>query len=389
MRRSPALLLVTHYFPAHGGGIELVAGEIAQRLGSRGWQVEWFASDTDAAPRLHGVAAHPQPTFNGVERALGVPLPLWSLPAFVRLWRAVRASEVVHVHDSHYPANLVAALAARWMGKRLVVTQHVGFVPYRNPLLRGLLGLVHRVAGRLVLRPADATLFVSPVVRAYFERLLGPQKHFADLANGVDTTRFAPLPHDRRAALRATLALPAGSPVLLFVGRRVEKKGLDLLRRLAAQTPAWQWCVIGDGPIDPSAWQLPNVRTLGKLPQEAIVDYYRAADVLVLPSVGEGFPLVVQEALSCGLPVAVHTETRDAGRLSDAVCMAEPVSGDDAPARWQRRLAALLEVDAFAQQARRDACRALAVARWSWDATAEDYGKVLVGPAATAYRRGA
>ncbi len=331
-----------------------------------------------ASPRI------PSPRSTGRNAALGVPLPLWSPASYLRLWRAVRASEVVHVHDSHYPANLVAALAARWMGKRLVVTQHVGFVPYRNPLLRGLVGVVHRIASRLVLRRSDATLFVSPIVRAYFENLLGPCPQFRDLANGVDTSRFAPLAHDRRDALRATLALPAGSPVLLFVGRRVEKKGLDLLHRLAAVTPAWQWCVIGEGPIDPSTWRLPNVRTLGKLPQEAIVDYYRAADVLVLPSVGEGFPLVVQEALSCGLPVAVHTETREAGRLPDEVCMAEPVNGDDAAARWQRRLAAVLDVDVAGEQARRDACRALAVARWSWDTAAEDYAKVLAGRATAA-----
>lgn len=378
--QPPPLLLVTHYFPAHGGGIELVAGQIGRLLAARRWPIEWFASDTDPAPQYPGVTVRPQPACNGIERAFGVPLPVWSVPALGRLVRAVRSSEVVHIHDGHYPANLLAALAARAMRKRLVVTQHVGHVPYRNPLLRLLLALVHRIVGTLVLKQADAVLFVSPLVRKYFERLTGPQPTFLDRPNGVDTALFAPADRDARQQLRSRLALPADRPVLLFVGRHVEKKGLDLVRELAESSPGWQWCLIGDGPVDPSTWGLANVRALGRLAQYDIVDYYRAADVMVLPSVGEGFPLVVQEAISCGVPVAVHIETRDAGELPDAVCIAEDVSGDDAAVRWRRRLTALLGEDAHARGARHEACRAFALEHWSWEATAEDYAKALACP---------
>ena len=251
--------------------------------------------------------------------------------------------------------------------------------------MRGLVGAVHRIAGRLVLRRSDATLFVSPVVRAYFENLLGPSPQFRDLRQrrGHEPVRSAAARSPRGAARALSLARGDARCFSSSDGASRRRASTSCIA-LAAATPAWQWCVIGEGPIDPSTWRLPNVRTLGKLPQEAIVDYYRAADVLVLPSVGEGFPLVVQEALSCGLPVAVHTETREAGRLPDDVCMAEPVNGDDAASRWQRKLAAMLDVDASAQQARRDACRALAVARWSWDTAAEDYANVLAGRAAAA-----
>lgn len=375
--RPPSLLLVTHYFPAHGGGIEIVAGQIARRLGARGWSIEWLASDTDTAPAYPGVCARPQPACNGLERAIGVPLPLWSVSSLRGLVRAVSSSDVVHIHDGHYPANFLAALVAHQLRKRLVVTQHVGHVPYRNPLLRAMLALVHRIVAWSVLRRADAVLFVSPVVRKYFEQLVGPQPTFRDRPNGVDTTLFAPVDRDARRRLRDGLALSPSGPVLLFVGRRVEKKGLDLVRQLAESFPEWQWCVIGDGPIDPAGWRLPNVRVLGRLAQQGIAEYYGAADALVLPSVGEGFPLVVQEALSCGLPVAVHTETRDSGVLPDTVCLAESVVGRDTVARWSRVLAALLAEADDTRELRRTACRTLALSRWSWDAAADDYAEVL------------
>lgn len=375
--KARSLLLVTHYFPAHGGGIELVAGNISQRLGTQGWRIEWFASAIDEPPTYPGVAARPQATFNGIERAFGLPLPIWSPAAFARLVRAVRAHNVVHIHDCLYPANFLAALAALGLRKRLVVTQHVGFVPYRNPLLRGLLGIANRIAARLVLRRADAVLFVSPVVRAYFEDLVGRTPSFADRSNGVDTVLFSPVPEDRRVALRTSLGLPGDRPILLFVGRHVEKKGLDLVRKIASVTPQWTWCLIGDGPVRPASWGLPNVSALGHKQQAEIVDYYRAADVLVLPSVGEGFPLVVQEALSAGLPVAVHTESRDAGDLPGTVGIVESVLGDDAVERWKQSLATLLDESPEGRAKQREACRTFAADRWSWETTVKAYAEAL------------
>jgi len=89
----------------------------------------------------------------------------------------------------------------------------------------------------------------------------------------------------------------------------VEKKGLAFLRALAPELPGVDWVFVGWGPEDPARWGLANVRCVGSLPQSEIVRYYQAAALLVLPSVGEGFPLVVQEAMACGLPVMTSPDT--------------------------------------------------------------------------------
>ena len=376
---SRSIVLVTHYFPAHGGGVEIVAGEVATRLaGGRNCAIEWFASNVDRAPECAGIEPRPQATFNGLERSLGIPFPLWSPLAFPRMIRAIRRCDVVHIHDAVYLANCFAAMCAQVMRKRLVVTQHIGLVPYRNVILRTLLSVANWIVGHAVLRRADATVFVSPVVRAYFERLVGPCARFSDLANGVDTELFSPsLSSPDRGARKSALGVSPGTPLLLFVGRHVEKKGLDMVRELASRSPTWRWCLIGEGPIDPRLWRLPNVSAVSRLPQRELVDWYRAADVLVLPSVGEGFPLVVQEALSCGLPVAVHTETRDAGGLPDGICLAESVCEPDSVARWLEGLRIALSETEEVQEDRRTACRAFACRHWSWDATTRRYAELF------------
>ena len=78
----------------------------------------------------------------------------------------------------------------------------------------------------------------------------------------------------------------------------------DLLQlAYAAQLPDWRFWMAGFGPIDPDKWLLPNVHVLKNRKGQSLAELYQAADLLLIPSYGEGFPLVIQEAMACGLPV--------------------------------------------------------------------------------------
>src|SRR4051794_27724208 len=129
------LLIVTHFYPAHRGGIEVVAGELARRLAAKGVQIAWAASDVDSSTQVPG--AVPMRTWNITERRLGFPYPLWSPASLSRLRSLIEWCDVVHLHDSLYLGNFLAARMARRAGKPIVVTQHIGEVPYRSPILRG------------------------------------------------------------------------------------------------------------------------------------------------------------------------------------------------------------------------------------------------------------
>lgn len=131
---------------------------------------------------------------------------------------------------------------------------------------------------------------------------------------GVDRAYFSP---GSQAGARRAIGAEADAPMLLFVGRIQPLKGLDVaVATLAAMDGSCRLVVVG-GPSGPDgAGYLARVRAqaaeLGVLdrirwvdpqPHELLSSYYRAADVVLVPSQSESFGLVALEAAACGTPV--------------------------------------------------------------------------------------
>lgn len=375
---SKRLLLVTHYYPAHGGGVEKVAAELGKRLATvHGWTVTWCASDVDPTPRdvASTIDLAPMRAWNGLERRLGIPWPIWALSAIRKLWLATGQSDVVHLHDALYFGTAVTWLFARMRDVPVLVTQHVGTIPYRSRIVRTIHALANRTLGCFVLSSADRVVFISPAVREEFARFCRFRQPPAYLPNGVDTTVFHP--HgpiaDDQAIAAARLE---GKRVFLFVGRFVEKKGLPVLRELAMTLTDDLWLFAGRGDLDPDSWGLRNVLVVRGKSGVDLAPYYRAADLLLLPSVGEGFPLVVQEAMACGTPALVGDETAAGCPDARPMLFVEKVGAGDTAVRWARRLVELRN-QPERLIARRPQVAAFAREHWSWQATATAYSELL------------
>ncbi len=372
--------MITHYFSTHGGGVENVAGALAARLARDfGQNIAWLASDTDPVPGSFpkGVKCLPMAAWNGLERRFGVPWPIWSLRSLHILWERIGTADVVHIHDALYFGSLFACLFARLRGVPVAITQHIGGVPYRSAFLRELHTIANRTLGRLALSNADQVVFISPAVRREFEVFCRFRAVPEYLPNGVDLNIFTPngeLASD--ASIEA--ARDAGRHVFVFVGRFVEKKGLNILHELAQAFPEDLWVFAGHGPIDPSHWGLPNVIVVRGVSGPELARYYRAADLLVLPSVGEGFPLVVQEAMACGTPAMVGEETSEGCPDARAFLFVEKVGSDDTVRLWTRRLAEIV-ADPDQLQSMGLSASAYAQANWSWERVAAEYAKLLGG----------
>jgi glycosyltransferase involved in cell wall biosynthesis len=213
---------------------------------------------------------------------------------------------VLHVHDCLYPCSALATFFAERQTKPVLLSQHIGFTRYRFPGLNGIEWLAYHTVGRWVLRRAAHVVLVTPRAQDYIPRLVPDTLDASSIPNGIDTTRFKPAGPGGRRVVRARLNLPLDAKIALFAGRLVANKGIDIVLAAARTVPNVLVLIIGDGPLRHLLKNPPtNVVWQPWVSHDRMPDYYQAVDCLLLPSVDEGLPIVVQEALACGLPAVV------------------------------------------------------------------------------------
>ena len=155
-------------------------------------------------------------------------------------------------------------------------------------------------------RRAEAVIAVSGALAARMAAIGIDERRIHVLRNGVDTAMFAPFP---RADARRRLGFEERGPLVLAVGNLVPEKGFDLLLRAIAGLPEVRLVVVGEGPLRAPLRSLADrvapkrVTFRDDVAQSELRFHYAAADVLALPSLREGWPNVVLEAIACGTPV--------------------------------------------------------------------------------------
>jgi glycosyltransferase involved in cell wall biosynthesis len=366
--------MATHYFGSHRGGIEIVAEKLFEELSALNQEIVWMASDTTPPPEIHGRArAVGLPVFNFVETRLGIPLPIPRFRAVKRMRNEVRQADVLVLHDCLYLTNIAAFLYARSRGLPVLIVQHIGAGAFTRGALSRFMKIANSWITRPMLRRARQVVFISETVRSFFSGVKLKSSPMV-VFNGVNTEVFWPASDYEKAAVKQSLGLPSGKPMILFVGRFVEWKGLPVLKHLVKIAPDYMWVFAGSGPLDPARWGADNVRVFSGLRGSSLADLYRASDLFVLPSLREGFPLVIQEALACGLPVVCGSETITADPAMTGFVHGVDLSMTDERISAINVLETIREVlrselDSPQVRARRD----FVLSRYSWRRAAETY----------------
>jgi D-inositol-3-phosphate glycosyltransferase len=386
------------------GGLNVYVVEVSKRLAERGVEVEIFtrAVCRDTPPTVELV---PGVLVRNVVAGPFEELDKNALPGQIceftfevlRTEAAFAPGRYDLLHAHYWLSGQVAAVAAERWGVPLVQSMHTlgkvknlalatGDCAEPAARIRGE-GEVVAAADRLVANTAEEA-------RQLIELYGADPWRVETVSPGVDLSVFCPSPLPA-AALRQRLGLPADAVVLAFAGRIQPLKGPDIVLRAAAsllRSAPWlagRLVVVIVGGPSGSEVGAPGrlaglaeglgiadcVRLEPPCPQRELADWYRAADVVLVPSHSESFGLVALEAQACGTPVVaaavggLRTAVRDgySGILVD---------GHD-PVAWARVLARLVaspsRLAKLARGAREHA------AAFNWPATAERLLGVYTG----------
>ncbi len=371
------ILIAYQYFSFHGG-IEHVITQQAQGLQDRGNDIVILTSRYragDASVLSTGIPIVRLKALNTTYAKFGVPLAIpYPTPGNLKkIWVLIRNVDVVNVHGHPYPFSLIVSLVARLQGKRIVLTQHNTRIVTPSTFVTLAATVLDRTIGRINLRLARLIVAVSNET-GQFVTTVEPRAttKTRTIYNGIDCQRFHP--SSEKASLRVRFGLPESGFFCLTVRRITFKNGIDVLLRAAVDVidPDVLFVIAGQGPDLEAArkWanehQVKNVVFLGMVADVDLPAIYAASDIFVLPSRrGEGFPMVILEALASGLPVVA---TRSGGHVEiltpETGLLVEP----EDPGELASGVLALKGSDI--QRMSRH-CRQIVEQRFSWDDNVE------------------
>ncbi len=327
------ILLLSYEFPPIGGGGGRVVEGLIRQLSDKGHSVDLV---TMAWPQLASIAADPKLTIHSVpclrlrpDHCSSVELAIYLVPALWVTWRLLRRSRFDAYH-SHFifPDAMVFYLLRRAGVPRFIITAHGSDVPGYNP---DRFQIWHRLLAplwRRVVRAADTVICPS----MFLQRLVKQQ-----------------LPVAR------TTVIPNGFEPSGLTGARIRKRRILVLSRLQPRKGAqhvakafstlatdYELHIAGDGPmlaeIQRHATSDPRIVVHGWLDSgdSKISDLLQTAQIFVLFSEAENFPVSLLEAMAAGLAIVTTSGTGCADVVGDTALLVKPGDVDGLAAALQR-----------------------------------------------------
>jgi len=300
------ILVLIHEFPRVGGGGGRAAQDICSGLVKRGHEVTVLTAHLKGLQKdenVDGIRVLRLPSlrreaFRADLKAMGgyVLSGLWAGYRLIRSWQP----DVIHVHFA-VPAGALAWVLSKLTGVPYVMTVHLGDVPGGVPEKTGgwfqwVLPFTHPIW-----RNAKSVIAVSE-----FTRQLALQYYPREvevIPNGVDLAQLRP------AGIKVN-----EPPRIVFAGRMMAQKNpIQIVRTLAElKHLAWKCVMLGDGPLMANVRQeivdhgLQDRFTLpGWVTPEEVLAWFDKSDILFMPSLSEGLPVVGVQALAKGLAFVV------------------------------------------------------------------------------------
>lgn len=361
------------------GGSERAAIEVYRRLAGWGATVKVITTMPGSMPPvvLEGVAIDPIPS---LDLTAALRLQVGLAPALFLRLRSFAAwhPDVLHAHTLFFQTSLAAALLQTRTRTPMVTTVQIAGLEMMSEPARSASRAYEATVGRFILSRSARILAVSPSVQTHVLSLGTKPDRVTVIPNGVDLDRFQP---------RASGPLPDQTPVIAFVGRLIENKGpevlLEALLRLHADGVPFRAVYFGEGPM---RRQLESrARAAGAPisftghvpdPENRLPD----AHLVVRPSLTEGLPLAILEAMACGVCVVASDIPGNRDLIEDER------NGVLVRSRDPRQLAvAILGLLKDPVRRRRlGAAGRKTAERYSWDATARATAEVLLEAAGMA-----
>jgi len=295
------ILMICHYMLPHRGGIEIVVDKLTKGFSRRGHKIIIVTA------QVAGGARYEQEGNRHIFRVraldpllhLGVHYPIFAPNIISLLKKLIHYVDIVHIQGMIYHNSLTALLLAHTIKRPIVLTEHAGFVTYKNPLLNIIQLLAIHSLGKLALSWSNKIIVHDKIVKEIISSMGIKEDKLVNIPLGVDTSIFHCVSEKRKKEIRQKLGWDQ-YPKVLFVGNFVARKRINLLLEVLDGSFDLVLCGEGSLPIPQSSKHL---LIYPAMDHYQLAEFYQASDLFVVPSKVETFCIVAYEAMACGLPV--------------------------------------------------------------------------------------
>lgn len=316
------LQVISSFPPAYSyGGPARVAYEISKELVKRGHEVTVYTTDVyDACSRfkydnnpmwMDGIEVY---YFKNVSNKLAQRKNLATAPMMAfALNKNVEKFDVIHLHEYRSFQAIFVSHYAKKYNIPCILQVHGAVQPIFQR--QGLKKIFDLFFGYKILRDASKVIALTETEAEQYKKMGVDEDEIEIVPNGIDLSEYNDLPE--RGEFRKKYGIKGEEKIILYLGRIHEIKGIDLLVEafadLVKELDNIKLVIVGqdDGFLSTLKRQIEDLNLgdkillTGPLYEQDKLKAYVDADVYVLPSVYETFPVTVLEACACGTPVIV------------------------------------------------------------------------------------
>jgi len=275
------ILIASTYLPPFAGGAERIAFDLAKGINEKE-NVKLITTSKNTEYYNNKIIK--------VKYTKGLTL-FYSTLAYPYIKKLIKNEniELIHAHMTLPWGYVFRDIKA----KKLITCHGSDVYPKKNFFINKLINDTFK----------KTNVIVSPSV--WLSKYIHEQYDFSSriIPNGIDTKLFRPL------------KIESKEKVVLFVGRFIELKGINLILKVASILKDYEFWFVGNGPLSKKI-SLPNTKMLGFKNKEDLIELYNKATLCLFPSKRENFPLVGLEAMSSGAAI-IATKTGFSEYISD------------------------------------------------------------------------
>jgi glycosyltransferase involved in cell wall biosynthesis len=300
------------YFPPYLGGQENYIFNLSKHLITLGHEVHIITSDypkSESFQTIDGISIERHPC---LARPLGNPIVL----NMMKKQETLKQYDIVHIHNEHSFPAIIAAKSKKSVKKPLVLTCH-GQLKFGNLLFDGIEKTYSQYIGRYIFTKSDRIVVLSNSDRDYILSFGINREKIMTIPNAID-----PLNYTQQHMGQTDLEIfkskynLKGKRIILYVGQIIPRKGINFLIRAIPivkeklKDNDLIFIFIGSGSsIDALKKQADyleigsTVLFTGSVSSQDLCMFYKSSELYVLPSLSEGLPTTILEAMYFGLPV--------------------------------------------------------------------------------------